>query len=71
MLRDDFKIKNGKFNDIKIKGGRGSAPKHYFIKHLNHDISRRGWGSEGDVTIENTPQNPYFPTNLAYFPFNL
>ena len=47
MFREDFKKKNGKFNDIGIKGGRGSGLKHYFKKFLNHDISHRGVGVRG------------------------
>ena len=41
------KKKNGKFNDIRIKGGRGSVSKHDFKKNLNGDISQKGVGVRG------------------------
>ena len=44
LLGTTSKKKNGKFNDIEINGGRGSSPKHYFKKHLNDDILKRGVG---------------------------
>ena len=68
ILGTTSKKKNGKFNDIEIKGGRGLGPKHNFKKHPNDDNSRRGgWGSERKVIIKNMPQNPILPTNFTNF----
>ena len=50
--------KTSKFNDIVVKGVRGSTPKNDLKKHLNDDIYMRGWGSEVNVTLKNTSQNP-------------
>ena len=42
-VRDDFKIKNGIFNELGIKGGRGVILKHDFINLCNDET----WGKRG------------------------
>ena len=67
MNKGRLQKKNGKFNDIEIKGGRGSGPKHYFKKHLNDDISKKGVGVSGKCHNYKYASEPAFTLKFHQF----